>query len=143
MNPARLAKIQALADDARGHPEVRQRAKEKLDAIRKTHPHLFPEPKFYDVPPPDPRVYGMRLDPAYEYYVFTDLSLWDETKSGNKTRMVYHKGVNYRIVLFPHKKTPTWGWMRMDEKRGTTAFSGRFRTIGEAHGDSWASLMLL
>ena len=24
-------------------------------------------------PPPDPRVHGMRTDPVYDYYVFTDL----------------------------------------------------------------------
>lgn len=144
MNPSRLAKIKALADDERGHPEVRQRAREKLEAVRKSHPDLFSEaPKWRDVPPVDPRVHGMRRDPAYEYYVFTDLSLWDETKSGHKAHSVFHNGVNYRIVLFPHKKTPTWGWMRMDSRFGNAVFSGRFATVGEAHGDAWANLMAL
>ena len=142
MNPDRIRKIQALADDARGDPATRARAQEKLAAYRKSHPHLFAAaPKFHDVPPPDPRVYGMRVDPAYEYYVFTDLSLWNETRAGNKTTTVYHKNIHYRIVLFQHKKSPTWGWMRVDNFHQTTVFSGRFKTQGEAHSDSWADLM--
>jgi hypothetical protein len=143
MNPARIAKIRALADDERGDPATRARAQEKLDAYRLSHPHLFEQPKhkFHDVRQ-DRRVHGMRLDPAYEYYIFTDLSLWSQTKAGNRTHTVYHKGINYRIVLFQHKKSPTWGWMRVSDYDGTV-FSGRFKTIGEAQADSWTSLMAI
>lgn len=141
-----VRKIQALADDTRGHPEVRQRAAEKIAELRRAYPHLFeppkpPKPEFHDVRT-DPRVHGMRTDPAYDYYIFTDLSLWDQTKAGNKTHTIYHKGINYRIVLFQHRKSPTWGWMQIGDPEGTV-FSGRFKTVGEAQGDSWASLMAL
>jgi len=138
-----IRKIQALADDARGDPATRARAQEKLADIRKSHPHLFKEKITFRDVPPDPRVHGMRVDPAYEYFIFSDLNLWDETKAGNKTITIYHKGVNYRIVLFPHKKTATWGWMRVDNFHHQTEFSGRFNTIGEAHADSWSSLMVI
>jgi hypothetical protein len=133
----RISKIQALADDERGHPEVRQRAKEWLRA----HHVKPPPPKFHDVKP-TPVVHGMRRDPTYEYYVFTDLSLWDRTKSGNRTYVVAHKGINYRIVLFQHKKSPTWGWMRATDG-AEPVFSGRFSTITEAQADSWADLMAI
>jgi hypothetical protein len=147
-----IKKIQALANDARGDPATRARAQEKLASLRKTHPDLFheadikakfggdPRNQWRDVRP-DPRVHGMRMDPAYEYFIFSDLNLWDETKTGNKTIVLFHKGVNFRIVLFRHKKTPTWGWMRIDDFHHTTEFSGRFKTIEEAQSDSWASLM--
>jgi hypothetical protein len=136
-----LRKIMALAADQRGDLATRQRAQEKLESYRVQYPHLFvvtPTRK----PPPDPRVHGMRTDPAYEYYVFTDLSLWDQTKSGNRVHSIYHKGVTYKIVLFQHKKTPAWGWMRTSDYDGTV-FSRRFATLGEAHSDSWANLMAL
>ena len=74
--------------------------------------------------------------------MFTDLSLWDRTKAGNNpTCIVYHKGISYRIVLFKHKRGDTYGWMRKNTLDDTTEFSGRFRTLGEAHGDAWGSLM--
>lgn len=143
MNPARLAKIKALAEDARGDPATRAMAQEKVNLYRASHPHLFEveKPKFRNVPP-DPRVHGMRRDPAYEYYVFTDMTLWGETKSGNKTTHVYHKGIIYQIVLFQHRKASTWGWMRISNHEDTV-FSGRFATLEEAHGDAWANLMAL
>ncbi len=135
-----LQKIRALADDERGDPATRARAQEKLEVYRSSHPHLFEAPKPRR-PPPDPRVHGLRTDPVYDYYVFTDLSHWNRTKNGNLIYNVYHKGINYKIVLFKHKRTDTYGWMRVDTFNDTTEFSGRFRTIGEAQGDSWADLM--
>ena len=141
MRAALVEKIRALADDQRGDPATRARAQEKLDAIRGSHPHLFEE-RPARKPPSDPRVHGLRTDPAYEYYLFTDLSLWRRTKAGNPTHVLHHKGINYRIVLFKHKRSDTYGWMRQDNFHNTTEFSGRFKTLGEAHGDSWADLMM-
>ena len=136
-----IEKIKRLADDVRGDPATRARAQEKLEAYRGSHPHLFETPKPRK-PPRDPRVHGMRTDPVYDYHLFTDLGNWDRTRSGNLVFNVYHKGVNYKIVLFKHKKTDTYGWMRIDTFNDRTEFSGRFSTIGEAQGDSWASLMM-
>ena len=145
MTPDRLEKIQRLADDARGHPEIRQRAKEKLAATRLSHPHLFaqPKPAFHDVPPPDPRVPGMKTSALYERQKFLDLGQWGRTKADNLIQTVYRGGIVYRVVLFQHKKTPTWGWMLINEFRDTTEFSGRFRTLGEAHADAWAHVSAL
>lgn len=139
-----LRKIKALADDERGHPEVRQRAQEKLDSYRGSHPFLFEDLKPKSrMTRPDPRVHGMRTDPAYEHFVFANLGLWDRTKSGNNlTHTIYYGGVTYRIVLFQHKKTPTWGWMRVpiDISGAEPTFSVKFRTMGEAHADAWRDL---
>lgn len=136
-----IQKIKRLADDARGDPATRARAQEKLAAYRGSHPHLFEEPKPRK-PPPDPLVRGMRTDPVYDYYVFTDLGRWGCTKSGNLVFNIYHQGINYKIVLFKHKRTDTYGWMRVDTFNDKTEFSGRFTTIGEAQGDAWANLMM-
>jgi hypothetical protein len=140
MNLARIAKIKALADDTRGDPATRQRAQEKLEAYRGSYPHLFETPKPRK-PPRDPRVYGMRTDPVYEYYLYTDLGRWGRSKNGNLAFNIAHKGINYKIVLFKHKRTDTYGWMRVDTFNNQTEFSGRFGTIGEAQGDAWANLM--
>ena len=137
-----IEKIKRLADDARGDPATRARAQEKLEAYRGSHPHLFEPPKDRK-PPPHPRVHGLRTDPVYDYYVFTDLQRWDRTKNGNLIYSVYHKGISYKLVLFKHKRTDTFGWMRVDTFNNQTVFSGRFGTIGEAQGDSWASLMTI
>jgi hypothetical protein len=137
-----IQKIKRLADDARGDPATRARAKEKLEAYRGSHPHLFETPKA-GKPPREPRVHGLRTDPVYDYYVFTDLGQWDKTKNGNLTYLIYHKGINYRIILFKHKRTDTYGWLRVDTFNDKTEFSGRFGTIGEAQGDAWATLMTI
>ena len=84
----------------------------------------------------------MRTDPVYDYYLFTDLGNWDRTRSGNLVFNVYHKGVNYKIVLFKHKKTDTYGWMRVDTFNDRTEFSGRSLYDRGSAGDSWASLMM-
>ena len=143
MTPERLGKIRRLAEDERGHPEVRQRAREKYNSYRGSHPWLFEEEKPKPKPKPDPRVHGMRTDPAYEYYVFMDLSQWGRTKAGNNlAHIVFHKNVSYRIVLFQHKKSPTWGWMRVPIAADSVpTFSSKFATVGEAHADAWGSLM--
>ena len=145
MTPSTLKKIQALADDARGNPAVRQRAAEKIAELRRSEPHLFapPGPKFHDVPPADPRVPGMKTSPLYERQMFLDLGTWGKTRNDNLIHTIYRGGVVYRVVLFQHKKTPTWGWMRINEFDNTTEFSGRFRTLSEAHADSWQSLNAL
>ena len=140
MTPDRLEKIQRLADDARGHPQVRMRAQEKLAEVRLSHPHLFPKPKPPPPPKPpprDPRVDGMQTSPEFERRRFLDLGQWGRTKAKNLIQTVYRGGIVYRVVLFEHKKSPTWGWMLVNELRETTEFSGRFRTMGEAHADAW------
>lgn len=138
MNPARLEKIRALANDARGDPATRAVAQ----SILKRYARDEPKPKFRDVPHVDPRVHGLRRDPLYEHYLYTDLSQWDKTKAGNPTYQLFHRGIVYRIVLFKHRRTDTYGWMRIDTDHDETEFSGRFNTMAEAQADGWVQLMM-
>jgi hypothetical protein len=139
MTPAKLAKIRALADDVRGDPAIRAVAQ----AILRQHaPSPEPRRGFHDVPPvADQRHPGMRTSPQYDQYCFMDLGSWKLTSNNNPTFVVVRKGRSYRIVLFRHKKTPTYGWMRIDTITGETEFSSKFRTQSEAHADAWKSLI--
>jgi hypothetical protein len=140
LTPEKLAKIRALADDPRGDPATRAIAQAAL----KRYAEPEPEPAFYDVPPYRNQQHpGMRTSPEYDRHRFMDLGAWKTTTNGNPTFVVVRKGRSFRIVLFRHKKTPTHGWMRVDTINDTTEFSGRFRTIGEAHADAWSSLMAM
>ena len=137
MNPKTLDKIRALANDTRGDPATRSRAQEKLRELGQEEPP--PQPKLKRAPAN--RLHpGMRTDPLYELRTFNDLTQWGTTKSGNFIHHVYRYGITYRIVLFRHKKTDTFGWMREDDLNGQTEFSDRFRTLGEAHADAWRNL---
>ena len=83
MRPELIEKIKRLADDARGDPAtfVSERRKSSRRIVVLIS-HLFETPK-PKPSPRDPRVHGMRTDPVYDYYVFTDLASWDKTKNGN------------------------------------------------------------
>jgi hypothetical protein len=144
-----IMEIAALAGDERAHPAVRQVAFNKLAAFQETHPHLFwmpgqdeprePEPgppMWTDVPyasdvasaasaPPPPSG-----PPAW----FTDLSGWDTTTKGNPTIVITESGKpDYRIVLFAHKRSPTFGWLRINTSPDIEVFSQtRYATRDEA-----------
>lgn len=134
MTPEKLTKIRALANDARGDPATRAVAQEILKRYAK--PSL--EKRFKEFKTRlDPRVHGLRRDPTYEYHLYCDLSQWDKTKAGNYTYLLYRNGISYRIVLFKHRRSDTYGWMRVNMSEDDTEFSGRFDTIGEAQRDAW------
>lgn len=141
MTPAKLAKIRAIANDARGDPATRAVAQAVLRR------YAQPESEFHDVPPPrDPRHPGMRTSPEYDRRMFLDLTQWGETHSGNPIHTTNWKGVSYVVVLFQHKKTPTYGWMRTraGQQNGPVTFSEtKYRTQSEAHRAAWESLQTL
>jgi hypothetical protein len=129
MTPDKLEKIRKLAADVRGDPATRAIAQAAL--------------KRYAQPPQPKTVPGIKPSAEHDRYAFMDVGMWRTTANGNPTRFVDHKGRTYRIVIFKHKKTPTWGWMRIDVDADETEFSGRFSSLSEAHRDSWQSLMTL
>jgi hypothetical protein len=139
MTPAKLEKIRRLAEDIRGDPATRMIAREIL-ARYQTEPSFSdvepePEPKN----PPNPR---MRNSDEYERHMFMSLSNWGRVKAtGNFVHTATHKGRGYRIVLFKHKRTPTYGWLRVDAARNQEVWSGRFNSLPEAHKDAWECLM--
>jgi hypothetical protein len=128
----KLAKIRALADDPRGDPATRAIAQAAL----KRYAQEKPKPKaasFIDTRHP-----GMKTSAEYDRYRFMDLGSWRKTASGNPTFTIAIRGKMWRVVLFKHKKTPTYGWMRIDVfSEETPEFSGRFATMAEAHEDLW------
>ena len=139
MNAAKLAKIKALANDPRGDPATRAIAQRVLDQHAKA-----PPPPMQDVPRfVDQRHPGVRTSSEYDRHRFFDLNGWKTTNAGNRTFSIVRGGRSFRIVIFPHKNTPTWGWMRIDTISEKTEFSGKFATIAEAHGAAWQSLMTL
>jgi hypothetical protein len=139
MTPDKLEKIRRLAEDVRGDPATRAIAQAAL----KRYAQPQPKPKFRDVPPRPETVPGVRPSADYNQYTYLNLGLWRKSTSGNPTRVIDHRGRTYRVVIFKHKKTPTWGWMRADVDTEDTVFSSRFTSMAEAHRDSWSSLMSL
>jgi hypothetical protein len=138
MTPEKLAKIRRLAGDLRGDPATRMIALEILRRYEKTE-----EPTFHDIPdepqnPPNPR---MRNSEEYERYRFMSLRDWRRSAAGNPVHVFTWKGHPYRVTLFKHKKTPTWGWLRVHLGTEEEIWSGRFSTIEEAHKAAWTSLM--
>jgi hypothetical protein len=138
MTPQRLAKIRALASDTRGDPATRMIALEILRRYEKTE-----EPTFHDIPdepqnPPNPR---MRNSDQYVQYTFMSLRNWGKSANGNFVHSFTYKNRAYRVVLFKHKKTPTYGWLRVGITSGVEEWSGRFSTIEEAHKDAWTKMM--
>jgi hypothetical protein len=138
MTPQRLAKIRALATDMRGDPATRMVALEILRRYEKVE-----EPAFYDVKdePQNPANPRMRNSDEYERYRFMSLRDWRRSAAGNPVHVFTLKGRPYRVTLFKHKKTPTWGWLRVDLRTDEEIWSGRFSTIEEAHKAAWTSLM--
>ena len=138
MTPQRLAKIRALATDLRGDPATRMVA---LEILRRYEP----EPEFHDVEdkpqnPPNPR---MRNSDEYEHHMFMSLRNWGKSANGNFVHSFTHKGRAYRVVLFKHKKTPTYGWLLVDIARGVEEWSGRFNSMPAAHVNAWAKIMTI
>jgi hypothetical protein len=141
LNPEKLKKIRALANDHRGDPATRAIAQAALKRYAQEPPRPAPQP---GADPRDHQHPGMRTSAEYDRFRFMDLSTWKITANGNQTHLIVHKGKQYRIVLFRHKKRPTYGWMRIDVIADSDpVFSGAFRTIGEAHADAWKSLMAI
>src|SRR5580692_1937341 len=143
MTPDKLEKIRRLAEDIRGDPATRMIAKKILERYQ-------PEPTFHDVDAEikkhfhgDPRnPPGMRNSDEYEHHIFMSLSNWGRSKtSNNLVHSFTHKGRGYRVVLFAHKRSPTYGWLRVDVARNAEVWSGKFSSLGEAHADAWDNLM--
>lgn len=139
MNAQKLAKIKAIADDMRGHPEVRRVAQEMYRRYA-AEAEAKPKPK----PFRDTRHEGMKTSAAYDRYMFMDLGSWRRAAAtGNPFFHATHNGRPYFFVIFKHKKTPTYGWVRTDETTKETVFSGRFATMAEAHEDAWKTLQAI
>ena len=139
---AQVAKIKAVADDARGHPAVRKIAIDKLEALRRSHPHLFHRPASA-ASASQGATRGRAPAPVKGKARFLDLANWRETANGNVSIVITVRGVEYRVVLFQHKQTPTWGWLIIDTDDGEETFSGRYPTRDEAHMDAWEALCAL
>jgi hypothetical protein len=139
MTPEKLAKIRAIAEDPRGHPNVRANAKRILDE-HEPEP-TFSDIKFDDAPrsPPHPNMYA---SDEYDRFRFMNLAQWGRSKNGNLIHTFTHKRVEYRMVLFAHKTKPTFGWLRIDTKKSDSVFSWMpYNTLAEAHRDAWEHLM--
>jgi hypothetical protein len=140
VTPEKLEKIRRLANDVRGDPATRAIA----HGVLKRYDREQSKPEFRDVPSYDNRVHpGMRESTDYIRRRFFDLGTWGRTKSGdNPAITVVQNGRTYLIVLFEHRRTPTWGWMRKDVLTDFTEFSAnKFQTMAEAHDAAWTSLM--
>lgn len=135
MTPARLAKIRALAADVRGNPYIRavaQRMLEKHGGAERWKP------------PPDPPNPGLKTSEEFDKFVFMNLDTWDETVNGNYRTNIKWQGRAYRFILFRHKKTPTWGWLRADIANNTESWSrNKYATLEEAHQSAWLHLTLI
>jgi hypothetical protein len=134
----KLAKIRALADDPRGDPATRAIAQAALKRYaEEVNARPKPDaPQFVDRRHP-----GMKTSPEYDRYRFLDLGSWRKTVNGNPTFSITIKGKVWKVVLFQHKKTLTYGWMRVNVITEETEFSGRkFSTMAEAHQDIWKIL---
>jgi hypothetical protein len=138
VTPAKLEKIRALADDVRGDPAIREVARRVLQRYAHVEPQPQPRPSFRDSRAP-----GMKTSPEYDRYKFMDLAQWRKTQNGNLSHTILHNRVLWQIILFQYKKTPTWGWLRIDTTADTSEFSGKFATLAQAHEDAWANLMSL
>jgi hypothetical protein len=132
MTPQKLAKIRAVAEDPRGDPMTREVARATL----KRYATVPATPK----PPSNPLHPGMRRSAEIERYKFMDLSQWKTNINGDLTILVARNAHPYRVTLFQHKKTPTWGWSRLDIIRGEVDYSGRFATLTEAHEAAWKAM---
>jgi hypothetical protein len=137
VTPEKLAKIKALAEDVRGDPATRMIAKDILRRYNRE-----PPPSFHDVEDVPQNPPGMRNSNEYEQYRFMSLHNWGRSKiSNNLVHNFTHKGRAYRVILFAHRKTPTYGWLRIDVARNNETWSSKFSSMPAAHADAWASLM--
>jgi hypothetical protein len=85
----------------------------------------------------------MKTSAEYERFMFMDLGAWKKSAKGNPVFNIVRGGIPYRIVIFRHKKTPTWGWMRVNTLDDKVEFSHHFATMGEAHSAAWRMLTAL
>lgn len=139
ITPEKLKKIRALAEDIRGDPATREVAHRIYARYSKEPLEPPPKPKpFYDN-----RVPGMKPSPEHERYIFMDLGQWKKTVNSNISHMILHKEILWRIVLFRHKNTSAWHWLRINTMTKQSEFSRRFATLAEAHEDAWTSLMAI
>ena len=139
-----IKKIRAVADDKRGDPRTRAVAQAKLEAYKLSHPHLFATTAPWDdipedhPPPRNPQDPGIKVSEEYAKFRYMDLGNWGQSSKGNPMHLINHKGRAYRVVLFSHKKTPTFGFLIVDVQRDATTFSDLFyKTISEAHRGAW------
>jgi hypothetical protein len=140
MNEEKLAKIKALAEDRRGDPATRAIAQRAYARYAKEPPPRV-EPEWQ---PRNAQHEGMKTSPEYDRYMFLNLGGWRKSKNGNPYHTTKHKGLAYHFVLFQHKKSPTWGWLRTNQPDNEQpVFSGRFNTLAEAHADAWKKLQMI
>lgn len=95
-------------------------------------------------PPPNQPNPGTRTSEEYDQFIFMNLDNWGESANGNYVHTTKWEGRDYRFVLFRHKKTPTWGWLRVDIKSDTETWSrNKYATLREAHESAWLHLSLI
>jgi hypothetical protein len=139
MTPAKLDKIRRMAADLRGDPATRTIAIEMLRRWEEQHP-----PSFTDVEEPEEdkpqNPPGMRNSEDYERHVFMSLHNWGRSQNGNLVHTFTYKKRAYRVVLFAHKKTQTYGWLRVDVARSEEVWSSKFSSMPAAHTDAWTCL---
>jgi hypothetical protein len=154
-----IRKIALVAGDERGHPRIREIAFGKLAAFKISHTHLFVLPMSEDDPegeddaPPwsdVADVEGVRGPPppapltAKDRARFMDAQNWRETTNGNVSILIMVNDIEYRVVLFKHKKTPTFGALRIDTDTDQTTFMhGWWLTREEARLGAWQELAAL
>jgi hypothetical protein len=141
VTPEKLTKIRALANDDRGDPATRMVAQRVLARYAKEEP-----PRTRRWAPPHVQHPGLRTSPEYDRYMFMDLANWGESSGGNPIHTTSHNGLSYTIVLFEHKRTPTYGWMRTrtGQYNDKPDFSlTKYSSLGEAHRAAWDSLRKL
>lgn len=73
---------------------------------------------------------------------FLDINRWRQTANGNLSTLVaMARGQGCRIVLFQHKKTPTFGRLRIDLETDEEVFSKvRYATRDAALEGAWRDL---
>jgi hypothetical protein len=75
---------------------------------------------------------------------FMDVRNWRETSNGNPSILLMVKGAEYRVVLFKHKKTPTFGALRINTDTDESTFMRGWRpTREEARLGAWRELAAL
>jgi hypothetical protein len=141
----------------RANPRMREIALDKLAAFRISHPHLFLEVEKSAGSWSDVADVGGDDDASWKAAEaarlaktrtrFMDMDNWRESGAGNPTiGNVAMKGVEYRVVLFRHKKTPTFGYLiiEVDADEDAETFSNvRYATQNEAHRAAWEALCAL
>jgi hypothetical protein len=147
-----IRKIALVAGDERGDPHVREIAWSKLEAFRRSHPHLFvietPEDSaapWSDVADVEEKPAAPTKGPVNKLKArFMDHMSWSDTAKGNPSIEVTRKGVAYKVVLFEYKRSPEVGFLIIDEDTGEQTFSPvRFKTYVEARAGSWEALCAL